>query len=105
MVRADSYGPRVAPLRRMDSAILPRRACGCKPAGSLDGSYQMSDHKFKIGQVVNYRPRSKVVEAGVYQIAQLMPPAGDEPQYRIKSETEAHLRSARESELSPLNRR
>jgi hypothetical protein len=65
----------------------------------------MSDHKFKIGQFVNYEPRLKSVGAGVYQIAQLMPPAGDEPRYRIKSETEAHLRSAMESELSPLNRR
>ena len=59
----------------------------------------MSDHKFKIGQVVNYNPRSKL-GAGVYQIAQLMPPAGCEPQYRIKSETEGQLRAAMESELS-----
>jgi hypothetical protein len=64
----------------------------------------MGDHKFKIGQFVNYRPRVKSVGAGVYQIAQLMPSADDEPQYRIKSETEAHLRSAMESELSHLNR-
>jgi hypothetical protein len=64
----------------------------------------MSDHKFKIGQFLNYRPRLKSVGAGVYQIAQLMPPVGDEPQYRIKSEKEGHLRSAMESELSALNR-
>jgi hypothetical protein len=64
----------------------------------------MSVHKFKIGQVVNYYPRSKL-GTGVYQIAQLMPPAGDEPQYRIKSETEGHLRSAMESELTDLKRR
>jgi hypothetical protein len=63
----------------------------------------MGAHKFKIGQFVNYNPRSKF-GTGVYQITQLMPPAGDEPQYRIKSETEGHLRSAMESELSPLNR-
>ena len=64
----------------------------------------MSDHKFKIGQVVIYRPRSGP-GAGVYQIAQLVPPVGDEPQYRIKSEVEPHLRSAGESELFALNRR
>jgi hypothetical protein len=34
-----------------------------------------------------------------------MPPAGDVPQYRIKSEAEGHLRATVESELSPLNRR
>jgi hypothetical protein len=66
----------------------------------------MSNHKFKIGQVVNYRPpRLGLLGAGVYQIAQLMPSAGDEPQYRIKSETEGRLRSATESELTALNRR
>jgi hypothetical protein len=65
----------------------------------------MSVHKFKIGQFVNYRPRLELLGAGVYQIAQLMPPVRDEPQYRIKSETGSHLRSANESELAPLNRR
>jgi hypothetical protein len=66
----------------------------------------MSAHKFKIGQLVNYRPRGPSMDrpTGTYQIAQLMPPVGDEPQYRIKSEKEGHLRSAMESELSPLNR-
>jgi hypothetical protein len=65
----------------------------------------MRVHKFKIGQFVNYRPRVRSPVADVYQIAQLMPPAGnDEPQYRIKSETEGHLRAAKESELLALNR-
>jgi hypothetical protein len=60
----------------------------------------MTAHKFKIGEFVNYNPRSNSIGAGQYQIAQLMPPVGDEPQYRIKSEHEGHLRSAMESELS-----
>jgi hypothetical protein len=68
----------------------------------------MSAHKFKIGQFVNYRPRPAGLGgprfAGLYQIAQLMPPVDDEPQYRIKCEREGQLRAARESELSPLNR-
>jgi hypothetical protein len=70
----------------------------------------MSAHKFKIGQLVNYSPRPSVgvsrfdlPRAGVYQIVQLMPPVGDEPQYRIKSEKEGHLRAAMESELSALD--
>lgn len=71
----------------------------------------MSAHKFKIGQFVSYNPVLRVSgvprldhPAGVYQVVQLMPPAGGEPQYRIKSELEGHLRSAMESDLSPLNR-
>jgi hypothetical protein len=64
----------------------------------------MGNHKFKIGQVVNYKPRMGP-GAGVYQIAQRVPPAvDDEPRYRIKSDTEPHLRAAKESELSVLNR-
>jgi hypothetical protein len=62
----------------------------------------MSDHKFKIGQVVNFIPR--LGPSGVYRIAQLLPPTGDEPQYRIKSDNESHLRAAKESELSASKR-
>jgi len=70
----------------------------------------MSDHKFKIGQLVNYNPRPSGLgvradhPAGVYQIEQLMPPVGDEPQYHIRSKREDYLRSAMESELSALDR-
>jgi hypothetical protein len=34
----------------------------------------------------------------------IIAPVSDEPQYRIKSEREGHLRTAMESELSALNR-
>jgi hypothetical protein len=62
----------------------------------------MSDHKFKIGQFVNYNPGPGHGTL-VYQIAQIMPPAGDEPQYRIKSKTKPNLRAAKESELAAVN--
>jgi hypothetical protein len=64
----------------------------------------MSNHKFKIGQFVSYRPPRLGPAAGVYQIAQFMPSASDEPRYRIRSEMEGHLRAAMESELAGLNR-
>jgi hypothetical protein len=52
--------------------------------------------------VVNFIPRGGAGR-GVYQIAKLVPPSiDDEPRYRIKSEAESHLRSAK---LSALNRR
>jgi hypothetical protein len=57
----------------------------------------MSGHKFKIGQLVNYHSRERV--PGVYQITQLLPPEGDEFQYRIKNINEPHERVAKESEL------
>jgi hypothetical protein len=61
-----------------------------------DGS-TMSGHKFKIGQLVNYHGRERA--PGVYQITQLLPPEGDEFQYRIKNINEPHERVAKESEL------
>ena len=57
----------------------------------------MSGHKFKIGQLVNYHGRERA--PGVYQITQLLPPEGDEFQYRIKNINEPHQRVAKESEL------
>ena len=57
----------------------------------------MRGHKFKIGQLVYYLSRERV--PGVYQITQLLPPEGDEFQYRIKNVNEPHERVAKESEL------
>ena len=57
----------------------------------------MSGHKFKIGQLVTYHGRERA--PGVYQITQLLPPEGDEFQYRIKNINEPHERVAKESEL------
>jgi hypothetical protein len=71
----------------------------------FDSEGPLSDHKFKIGQWVNYRPRA-ISGWGIYQIVQLVPPTtDDEPQYRIKGETESHLRSAKESELTAVDGR
>ena len=56
----------------------------------------MSRHKFKIGQLVYYRAESA---SGTYQITQLLPPEGDEYQYRIKGVREPHERVAKEHEL------
>jgi hypothetical protein len=57
----------------------------------------VSDHKFKIGQLVNYLGRERA--SGVYQVTQLLPPEGDTFKYRIKNPNEPHERVAKESEL------
>ena len=57
----------------------------------------MSGHKFKIGQLVNYLGRDRAL--GVYQVTQLLPPEGEEFQYRIKNINEPHERVAKEREL------
>jgi hypothetical protein len=60
----------------------------------------VSDHKFKVGQTVNYVPHFGGGPANsAYTITQLLPPDGGDFQYRIKSADEPHQRVAKESQL------
>lgn len=58
-------------------------------------------HKFSIGQTVRYTagPYSRLGASGTFKIVKLLPPDGDEQQYRIKSPGEAFERVAKESQL------
>jgi hypothetical protein len=61
----------------------------------------VSTHKFKVGQAVYYT--SGLYGAGsarVCQITQLLPPEGDDFQYKIKSAAAAHDRVGKESQLN-----
>jgi hypothetical protein len=60
----------------------------------------LSDHKFKVGELVSYTSYGPRGGRGVHRITQLLPPEGDEPQYRIKSENEPHERVVKESVLT-----
>ena len=60
-------------------------------------------HKFKIGTVVNYRPKDRMLSTarGTYTITGLMPAIEDKPpEYRIKHFSEEFERVALEPELS-----
>ena len=63
----------------------------------------MATHRFRIGQIVNYRPASRGQDAprGAYEVTGRLP-QGDDGQfeYRIKHAGEAYERIAKESELS-----
>lgn len=62
----------------------------------------MSNHKFKIGQSVNYT--SGLFGASnanhIYKITQLLPLEGDDFQYKIKSAAGPHERVVKESQLN-----
>jgi hypothetical protein len=62
----------------------------------------MTQHKFKVGQVVDYKPGGMSVRASSreYKIVRLLPPEGVDLLYRIKSIGEAFERVAKEHELS-----
>ena len=65
----------------------------------------MTEHKFKIGQLVYFHPKGAVrpphvAVPGPYQITKRLPAAEDgEFQYEIRNTLEEYNRVARESEL------
>jgi hypothetical protein len=61
-------------------------------------------HKFKIGQTVSFTsgPFGRGGTNGVYKVTQLLPPEGDDNQYRIKSAAEPHERVVKESQLNRI---
>jgi hypothetical protein len=58
-------------------------------------------HKFKVGQSVSFMsgPFGRSRTTDIYKITQLLPPEGDDYQYRIKSAGEPHERVVKESQL------
>ena len=61
----------------------------------------MSNHKFKVGQTVNYTPRfiGTVRADAIFKITRLLPAEDDELQYRIRSASEPYERVAKETQL------
>jgi hypothetical protein len=62
----------------------------------------MSNHRFKVGQTVNYTPGpiGSVNADAVFKITHLLPADDDEFQYRIKNASEPYERVAKESQLN-----
>lgn len=61
----------------------------------------LKSHKFTVGQTVRYiaSPLNRATADGSFKVMKLLPPDGDEHQYRIKNTEEAFERVARESQL------
>jgi hypothetical protein len=61
----------------------------------------MAQHKFKVGQFVDYSPgRLSALSASKYKVLRLLPAEGSDLLYRIKSVDETFERVAKEHELS-----
>jgi hypothetical protein len=62
----------------------------------------MAQHKYKIGQFVDYKPGrlSGALSASRYKVLRLLPAEGSDLLYRIKSVDETFERVAKEHELS-----
>ncbi len=61
----------------------------------------LKSHKYAVGQTVKFiaGPITRVSGTGTFKVVKLLPPDGDEHQYRIKSTGEAFERVAKESQL------
>jgi hypothetical protein len=62
----------------------------------------VQDHQFKVGQSVSFTsgPFGRAGTNGIYKVTRLLPPEGDDYQYRIKSASEPHERVVKESQLN-----
>jgi hypothetical protein len=61
-------------------------------------------HKFKIGQIVHYKPSNHrhAGPRGAYQVIRPLPQMRNgEPKYRIRNLNECYERDVKESELKP----
>lgn len=88
--------------------MKPKTRSDCAPAAKT-GFRELAimedfvqDHKFKVGQSVNFTsgPFGRGGTNGIYKVTQLLPPEGDDYQYRIKSASEPHERVVKESQLN-----
>ena len=61
----------------------------------------LKSHKYAVGQSVYYTAgmANGAAVSGSYRVVRLLPPDGEDFQYRIKSMSEAYERVARESQL------
>jgi hypothetical protein len=66
------------------------------------GRATVSGRKLKIGQTVTYMsgPYGARNVGNTYRVTQLLPPEGDNFQYKIKNAAEPHERVAKKSQLS-----
>jgi hypothetical protein len=64
----------------------------------------MPEHKFKVGQSVSFvsGPFGRGSTNDIYRVTQLLPPEGDDCQYRIKNAGEPHERVVKESQLNRI---
>lgn len=62
----------------------------------------LADHKFKVGQTVDYSPgrRDMPAMSRLYKVVRLLPPEDGQLLYRIKGSSEPFERVAREQDLS-----
>ena len=72
--------------------------------GVVRNEGSVHEHKFKVGQSVSFTsgPFGRGGTNGIYKVTQLLPPEGDDHQYRVKNPDEPHERVVKESQLDRI---
>ncbi|MCW2273762.1 hypothetical protein GJ654_16975 [Rhodoblastus acidophilus] len=67
-------------------------------------SHLGAPHRFTVGQAVRLKGgfAQRAQAPGVYHITRTLPPLGESPQYRIRSDGESHERLASQNELEAV---
>lgn len=86
----------------MAKQLITIQTAALRSAAPLELERELLSSKFKVGQLVEFRPvrASLPASSREYKILRLLPREGVEQQYRIKSVSEIYERIAKESELS-----
>ena len=78
-------------------------AARCERAVLHTGGISMSEHKYRVGQAVEFFPERGVEHTakGRFKIVRLLLGERNAPRYRIKHEVDGHERMVGEGELGP----
>jgi hypothetical protein len=93
---------RLRALRLAQETVVEESATdtSLRPAGRLDLPAQ-GEHIFRLGEILRFTAQVRTMAAeGDYEVVGLLPPRGEEPQYRIKNVREGHERVALQDQLS-----
>jgi hypothetical protein len=93
---------RLRALRLAQETVAEENATGNgrQPAARIDPPAQ-GEHIFRLGEILRFTAQIRTMAAeGDYEVVGLLPPRGDEPQYRIKNIREGHERVALQDQLS-----
>jgi hypothetical protein len=81
--------------------VIARIISHCVRGEARKTEIKMEDHKFAVGQTVQFTPGAldRAAPRGTYTIVRLLPPAARVNQYRIKSTADGHERVVQEVQL------
>ena len=76
-------------------------AAVAQPRKLLDQERIMSEHRYKVGSRVGLSRQMSTARPGEYKVVRLLPPEGNDFQYRVRNKAENVERVVKEYQLQP----